>query len=221
MKKTVLFLLCIALMAAIFAGCNKTTPYDGTTTAGNGGDVAGGQDNAADGVELLSGKHYVEIDVKDYGVIKCELDADTAPITVTNFIGLVEDGFYDGLTFHRIIDGFMAQAGDPKGDGTGGSEAAIKGEFSANGVQNDISHLRGVISMARATNPDSASSQFFIVHQDSTFLDGKYAAFGKVTEGIEVIDALCKDVAGWGADGNGVIPKENQPVINSIKVVEG
>lgn len=199
------------LLLAVFAGCNKTTPYEDVPTAGSETDGE---------AELLSGRHYVEIDVKDYGVIKLELDADTAPITVTNFISLVEEGFYDGLTFHRIIDGFMVQGGDPRGDGTGGSEKTIKGEFSDNGVENNISHLRGVISMARSSLPNSASSQFFIVHEDSTFLDGQYAAFGKVVSGIEVVDALCADVANWGADGNGVIPSENQPVISSIKIVE-
>ena len=167
------------------------------------------------------GSYTAVIDIADYGSVVVELDGDSAPITVGNFVKLAKAGFYDGLTFHRIMDGFMMQGGDPKGNGTGGADETIVGEFSANGIDNPISHTRGTISMARAKDPNSASSQFFIVHQDSTFLDGKYAAFGKVTEGIEVIDALCKDVAGWDADGNGVIPKENQPVINSIKVVEG
>ena len=220
MKKTAIFLICVAMLAAIFTGCNKTTPYDTTATSG-GGDSASGEGNTTTDIELLSGKHYVEIDVKDYGLIKCELDADTAPITVTNFIGLVESGFYDGLTFHRIIDGFMVQGGDPKGDGTGGSGTNIKGEFSANGVENDILHVRGTVSMARASDPNSASSQFFIVQQDYSYGDGQYAGFGTVLEGMEVVDALCADAASMGPDGNGIIPRENQPVINSIKVVEG
>lgn len=121
----------------------------------------------------LTGTHHAEITVKDYGEIDVELDADTAPITVTNFVKLVQDNFYDGLTFHRIIDGFMIQGGDPNGDGTGGANEDIKGEFTNNGVKNDISHVRGTISMARGSDPDSASSQFFIVHEDSTFLDGE------------------------------------------------
>lgn len=227
MKKTAIFLLCIVLMAAVFAGCNKTTPYADTsslatpTGAASDSNATESRPEVSEEFETLSGKHYVEIDVKDYGVIKLELDADAAPITVSNFIDLVNIGFYDGLTFHRIIDGFMAQGGDPRGDGMGGSDREIKGEFSDNGVENNISHVRGVISMARSSKPNSASSQFFIVHEDSTFLDGQYAGFGKVIEGIEVIDALCEDVSGWGADGNGVIPKANQPVINSIKVIEG
>ena len=131
----------------------------------------------------LTGIHHAGIDIKDYGSIEVELDADTAPITVTNFVKLAQDGFYDGLTFWRIIDGFMMQGGDPKGNGTGGADETIKGEFSSNGVKNDISHVRGTISMARSSDPDSASSQFFIVQSDSTFLDGDYAAFGHVTEG--------------------------------------
>ena len=116
-----------------------------------------------------------------------------APETVKNFLTLVESGFYNGLTFHRVIDGFMAQGGDPKGDGTGGSEKTIKGEFSANGFKNNtLSHTRGVISMARSNNPDSASSQFFICYDDVSFLDGQYAAFGKVVDGMETVDAFLK-----------------------------
>lgn len=166
---------------------------------------------------LLTGKHYVEITVKDYGKIDLELDADAAPITVTNFINLVNDNFYDGLTFHRIIDGFMIQGGDPLGNGTGGSDKTIKGEFSDNGVNNSISHVRGVISMARSNSYDSASSQFFIVHEDSTFLDGKYAAFGKVTSGMDIVDKLAKVKV---EDDNGTVSKENQPIIESIKVIK-
>lgn len=166
---------------------------------------------------LLTGKHYVEITVKDYGKIDLELDADVAPITVTNFIDLVNDNFYDGLTFHRIIDGFMIQGGDPLGNGTGGSDKTIKGEFSDNGVNNSISHVRGVISMARSNSYDSASSQFFIVHEDSTFLDGKYAAFGKVTSGMDIVDKLAKIKV---EDDNGTVSKENQPIIESIKVIK-
>ena len=144
--------------------------------------------------ELLSGTHHAEIQVKDYGTITVELDADTAQITVTNFVNLAKDGFYDNLTFHRIMDGFMIQGGDPNGDGTGGADQTIKGEFSSNGVENEISHTRGTISMARAQDPDSASSQFFIVQEDSDYLDGNYAAFGHVTSGMEIVDQICKDV---------------------------
>lgn len=122
--------------------------------------------------------------------IKLELYPDKAPITVANFEKLVKEGFYDGLTFHRVISGFMIQGGCPKGDGTGGPEEKIKGEFAANGVPNDIKHVRGVISMARSKNPDSAGSQFFIMHKDAPHLDGQYAAFGKVVEGIETVDEI-------------------------------
>ena len=166
----------------------------------------------------LSGKHNIEISIKDYGVIKAELDADKAPITVTNFIKLVNDKFYDGLTFHRIIKDFMIQGGDPLGNGTGGSKETIKGEFSSNGVNNDLSHTRGAISMARSQDPDSASSQFFIVHKDSTYLDGNYAVFGYVTEGIEVVDKICEKVQ--PIDNNGTTEKEDQPIIEYIKVIE-
>ena len=168
--------------------------------------------------DLLSGIHHAEIQVKDYGTIVVELDADGAPITVTNFVNLAKNGFYDNLTFHRIISGFMIQGGDPKGNGTGGADETIKGEFSTNGVKNEISHTRGTISMARAQDPDSASSQFFIVHEDSTFLDGDYAAFGHVISGMEVVDQICEDVP--AEDDNGTVKAENQPVIEKITVTD-
>ena len=169
--------------------------------------------------KTLNGKYNVLMNIKDYGEIKLELDADIAPITVNNFIKLVNEKFYDGLTFHRVIDGFMIQGGDPDGDGTGGSKETIKGEFSSNGVTNNLSHERGVISMARSNDMDSASSQFFIMHKDNINLDGKYAAFGKVTSGIEVVDKVVDAVSEYG-DDNGMLPTENQPVIEYIKVIE-
>lgn len=128
--------------------------------------------------------------IKQFGVIKVELDPDNAPITVENFTKLANAGFYNGLTFHRIIKGFMIQGGCPIGNGTGGPGYSIKGEFKINGVNNTISHVRGVISMARAMDPNSGGSQFFIMHKDGTYLDGQYAAFGKVVEGIEVVDKI-------------------------------
>lgn len=162
--------------------------------------------------------HYVQIDVKDYGVITAELYADIAPITVTNFVNLVNEGFYDNLTFHRIISGFMIQGGDPLGNGTGGSENKITGEFSANGIANSLSHTRGVLSMARSNNYNSASSQFFIMHEDTKSLDGSYAAFGQVISGMEVVDAICENTP--VEDGNGTVAKANQPVITSIRTIE-
>lgn len=168
--------------------------------------------------QQLTGTYHAAITVKDYGEIDVELDADTAPVTVTNFVKLVQEKFYDGLTFHRIIDGFMIQGGDPEGDGTGGADETIKGEFSNNGVKNNISHVRGTISMARSSAPDSASSQFFIVQSDSTYLDGDYAAFGHVTSGMDIVDQICKDAK--PTDGNGSIAKDQQPVIESIRMTD-
>lgn len=160
--------------------------------------------------------YTADIEVKDFGTITVELDPSVAPITCANFVELAESGFYDGLTFHRIVDGFMIQGGDPNGDGTGGSEHEIVGEFSSNGYENNLSHTRGTISMARSDDPNSASSQFFIVHEDSTFLDGKYAAFGTVTQGMDVVDAVCK--AAQPIDGNGLIAADQQPVITSVTI---
>ena len=165
-----------------------------------------------------TGLHHATIEVKNYGTIKLELDADNAPITVANFAKLVNEGFYNGLTFHRIIDGFMIQGGDPLGNGTGGSSEKIKGEFKLNGVNNNISHVRGVISMARSSAYNSASSQFFIVHENSTYLDGQYAAFGKVTEGIEIVDKICQDTQ--VVDNNGTVLKANQPIIEKITMID-
>lgn len=169
-------------------------------------------------VDNLSGLHHVEIDVKDYGTIKIELDADAAPITVTNFIKLAREGFYNGLTFHRVIPDFMIQGGDPEGTGNGGSSASIKGEFSGNGVKNNILHTRGTISMARSgASMNSASSQFFIVQKDSAHLDGLYAAFGHVSVGIEIVDAICAKTP-YGE--NGMVSKADQPVITSVRVID-
>lgn len=164
------------------------------------------------------GIHHVRIVVKDYGTIEATLNANVAPITVSNFAHLAESGFYNGLTFHRIIDGFMIQGGDPKGNGSGGSENKIKGEFTKNGVENNISHTRGTISMARAQDPNSASSQFFIMQADNSTLNGNYAAFGTVTSGMDVVDAICKGVT--PTDSNGTIPAPEQPVIESITMID-
>ena len=185
----------------------------------DGTDTDGAVENTVlDTSQELTGIHHADISIRDYGDIKVELDADTAPITVTNFVKLAQEGFYDGLTFWRIMDGFMMQGGDPKGNGTGGSGETIKGEFSSNGVKNDISHVRGTISMARSSDPDSASSQFFIVQSDSTFLDGDYAAFGKVTEGMDIVDEICKNAN--PTDDNGTVKADEQPVIDSIQITD-
>ena len=134
----------------------------------------------------------IKIEMENGGIITLELDASAAPITVANFEKLVKEGFYNGLIFHRVIAGFMIQGGDPTGTGMGGAAEKIKGEFAANGVPNPIKHKRGVISMARSSMPNSASSQFFIMHQDAPHLDGSYAAFGHVTSGIEVVDEIAE-----------------------------
>ena len=160
----------------------------------------------------------VVIEMENGKKMKIELYPDKAPITVANFEKLVKEGFYDGLTFHRVIPGFMIQGGDPEGTGMGGSKEKIKGEFASNGVKNDPKHTRGVISMARSMMKDSASSQFFIVQADSTYLDGQYAAFGKVTKGMDIVDKICEDTP--VTDSNGTVEKKNQPVINSIKIEE-
>ena len=165
--------------------------------------------------KTLKGNYQVEIKIKDYGTISAEIDADTAPITVTNFVNLCKNHFYDGLTFHRIIKDFMIQGGDPNGDGTGGSEETIKGEFSDNGVENPLKHTRGALSMARSQDNDSASSQFFIVQKTASHLDGQYAVFGYVYEGMDIVDKICDDVQ--VEDNNGTVAKENQPVIESIR----
>ncbi|MBR5420469.1 MAG: peptidylprolyl isomerase [Lachnospiraceae bacterium] len=157
------------------------------------------------------------IDMKDYGTITVLLRPDCAPATVENFVKLAESGFYDGLTFHRIIKGFMMQGGDPSGTGFGGSSETIPGEFIANGYDNPLKHTRGVISMARTDDMNSASSQFFIMHQDYPPLDGLYAAFGLVTDGQDIVDEICESAK--PSDKNGSIPADQQPVINSITIV--
>lgn len=160
----------------------------------------------------------VVMEIKDYGNVTIELYEDVAPKTVANFVKLVKSGFYDGLTFHRIIDGFMVQGGDPDGNGFGGSAEMIEGEFSSNGFQNDLKHEEGVISMARSKDPNSASSQFFIMVGSAPHLDGSYAAFGKVIEGMDIIHKIAKDAK--PIDNNGTILTEEQPIINSIKAME-
>ncbi|MCI6615730.1 peptidylprolyl isomerase [Ruminococcus sp.] len=211
--KFVSLICAIALIAstAVLGGCSGSSSSSETSSKA----TEAVSESSAD-ENLLSGKINAVIDIKDYGKISLELDADTAPITVTNFVKLAKEGFYDGLTFHRIIKGFMMQGGDPLGTGTGGSDEEIKGEFAQNGVKNDISHVRGVISMARSQLFDSASSQFFIVHEDSTFLDGQYAGFGHVTEGMDIVDKICEETP--VIDNNGTVAEGKKPVINTITI---
>lgn len=219
MKKRIMLLM--VLTAAVLAGCSGKAGAADQTISSSAAETAAEEtktDAGTAGETAEAVKHHVKINVKDYGTISVELDPTYAPITVENFLSLAESGFYDGLTFHRIIDGFMIQGGDPLGTGLGGSDTTIKGEFSSNGVENPLSHTRGAISMARSQDKDSASSQFFIVHQDSPHLDGDYAVFGYVTDGMDVVDKICEDTK--VTDRNGTVAKENQPVIESVEVVD-
>ena len=230
MKKIICSIAVFSLMIVCLTACGQASDKQNTTgkntesqssSDSNQDKQEQSGDNTSDSTEqgeTLSGKHHVTIEIEKYGTIEAELDADIAPITVTNFIDLANSKFYDGLTFHRIISGFMIQGGDPDGNGTGGSDKNIKGEFRSNGVENSLSHKRGVISMARSSDPDSASSQFFIMHQDADYLDGEYAAFGTVTTGIEIVDQICQDTQ--VEDDNGTVLAKNQPKITKITVVD-
>lgn len=180
----------------------------------------GSSDSETDTAEKI-GIHHAVITVKGYGEVKLELDGDTAPITVKNFIDLANDGFYDGLTFHRVAKDFVIQGGDPNGNGSGGSGKTIKGEFSANGIENNITHTRGVISMARrGDDNNSATSQFFIVLHDSatSSLDGSYAAFGRVTSGMDIIDKVVRNTP--VVDANGTVLSKYQPQIEKIEIID-
>ena len=213
------------MMTGCLAACGSSKEEAKTTAAEASEETASEEASSTaeetapeSGADEKEGLRHIEIEIQDLGTVKLELDPGEAPITVENFIKLAQDGFYDGLTFHRIMDGFMVQGGDPLGNGTGGSSENIKGEFAANGVENTISHKKGVISMARAQDPNSASSQFFIMVADGEFLDGNYAAFGWVTEGQEILDKMAKDAK--PIDDNGTIPKEEQPVITAIRALD-
>ncbi|MEE0980111.1 MAG: peptidylprolyl isomerase [Acutalibacteraceae bacterium] len=203
MKKIISLILCMLFVVSAFAGCgNNKAPEDNTTNP------------TAEGAAV----RHVEMTFKDYGTVKIELYPNEAPITVENFIKLAESGFYDGIGLHRYVEDFVLQGGDPDGDGRGGSKDTIKGEFEINGVQNNIKHKRGVISMARTpVDYDSASSQFFICLNDMTAsgLDRQYAAFGMITEGMDIIDKICSETPVSDS-----IPKDQQPVIETIKVID-
>ena len=221
MKRLISIILMAALLSLCLTGCGDTRENADKSTAKTTKkeSFAEKKDAGTSNSQYLTGKHHAEIVIAEYGKLELELDADVAPITVTNFVNLAKKGFYYGLTFHRIMSGFMIQGGDPNGDGTGGSEETIKGEFKSNGIENTMSHKRGVISMARTQNdPDSASSQFFIVQADSDFLDGDYAAFGKVTAGMDIVDKICQSVQ--PIDNNGTVPADQQPKITAIKVID-
>ena len=199
--KNIRKILIITLVTVILTGCKNLFTYEN------------------EHIEYLSGTYYAEMKIKGYGVIEMELDADTAPITVTNFMTLVREGFYDNNKIHRVFKNFVIQGGEDYS----GSKSTIKGEFDANGVSNDISHVRGVISMARGGNTssgfDTASTQFFIVQKDSTSLDHYYAGFGKVIKGMEIVDKICDEIK--TVDENGMILiDEEMPIIEYIKEIE-
>ncbi len=217
MKQTLRILsLCLVLMLALSACTYKPTTFTSGTDNQNGTKDNGTLHTPA---ALDENKTYTAvIDLADYGTIKILLDQKSAPISAANFVELARDGFYNGLTFHRIMKGFMMQGGCPLGNGLGDPGYSIKGEFAANGVENNLKHTRGAVSMARSNAPDSAGSQFFIVHETSDFLDGNYAVFGYVTEGLDIVDAVCNTAE--PTDNNGTIPKTAQPVITSITILE-
>lgn len=232
---TIAAIICVVALILVLSSLNDDTNTDSTgtteTTVSDSGEEE--DETATDETEIedetivddmtvsedfdASLIYYADIEIEDYGTITVLLDQEAAPVTVENFVTLAESGFYDGLTFHRIIEGFMMQGGDPNGDGTGGSDKTIVGEFTDNGHDNNLSHTRGAISMARSSEYDSASSQFFIVHEDSSAsLDGQYAVFGYVTEGMEIVDEVCETAE--PTDSNGSIASDEQPIITSITI---
>ena len=232
---TIAAIICVVALILVLSSLNDDTNTDSTGTTETTVSDSGEEEDeiATDETEIedetivddttvsedfdASLIYYADIEIEDYGTITVLLDQEAAPVTVENFVTLAESGFYDGLTFHRIIEGFMMQGGDPNGDGTGGSDETIVGEFTDNGHDNNLSHTRGAISMARSNEYDSASSQFFIVHEDSSAsLDGQYAVFGYVTEGMEIVDEVCETAE--PTDSNGSIASDEQPIITSITI---
>ena len=219
-KKNLVFIAALAgvvvlavIAAFLISGIIKNT----STTSGNG-TSSGGSEIFDDVTVDMNKTYYADITIRDYGTIRVRLNQSAAPITVSNFVNLANSKFYDGKTFHRIIEGFMMQGGSSDGLGYTGSDQCIKGEFASNGISNPISHKRGVISMARAGySMDSASSQFFIMHKDYTDLDGDYAAFGEVVTGMDIVDRICEEAE--PVDSNGKIPASAQPVIESVRII--
>lgn len=220
--QNVLLVALLACMAAVLVGCGSATQGGSSEASGASASATSASsdiiESVADDDPYGTGVHHAAIEVEGYGTIEVALNANVAPITVSNFCRLANEGFYDGLTFHRVISGFMIQGGDPNGDGTGGSGQCILGEFSANNVKNNLPHTRGTISMARSQTYNSASSQFFIMQKDTDSLNGKYAAFGNVTSGMDVVDAICENTP--TTDSNGTVPKESQPKISKITVTD-
>lgn len=227
-KKKSVLITCLVLTACLcimgFTGCEKS---DGTketaksvSSAESSTSAEEPEDNGSD--DLLTGMHHVTMEVQNYGTVSIELNADKAPVTVTNFIKLAQSGFYDGLTFHRIFPDQFVQGGDPLGNGRGNSGETIKGEFAINGSDNDLSHTVGAIAMARSSaSYDSGSCQFFIDLTDmSQTWDGQYAVFGYVTDGLDLLKQMSEDAAQYIIDQNGSIQAQNQPVITSIKVID-
>lgn len=213
LKKIICAMVAGALAVSMFGmvACSSPAPSDQSPTPAS-------SDTTLKKAATPTGKHHATIKIEGYDPITLELDGDSAPVTVQNFIDLANLGFYDGLTFHRIINGFMMQGGDPNGNGTGGSDNTIIGEFTSNGYDNELQNIRGAIAMARSSDPDSASSQFFIVQEDSPHLDGEYAVFGHVTDGMDVVDEIC--AAANPTDNNGTIAAEDQPVIEDITIID-
>lgn len=220
--QNVLLVALLACMVVVLVGCGSATQGGSSEASGASASATSASsgiiESVADDDPYGTGVHHVAIEVEGYGTIEVALNANVAPITVSNFCRLANEGFYDGLTFHRVISGFMIQGGDPNGDGTGGSGQCILGEFSANNVKNNLPHTRGTISMARSQTYNSASSQFFIMQKDTDSLNGKYAAFGNVTSGMDVVDSICENTP--TTDSNGTVPKESQPKISKITVTD-
>lgn len=212
MKTNILkIVFCSLCSIGLLAGCSQASTSNQNAVT----ETSSIKDSAAIDTEKT---YLADIVVKDYGTITVALDPQQAPITCENFIDLAQSGFYDGLTFHRIMQGFMIQGGDPNHNGTGGSDVSIKGEFSDNGVENSIKLVRGTIAMARSSQYDSASSQFFICDADDEFLNGQYAGFGHVISGMDIVDQIAKDAE--PTDNNGTIEYDKQPVIETIHITE-